>query len=465
VYPVFRHDAAKIGDTVGVAGPAGQFTFDDDARDRLLLIGGGVGLTPLMSTVRDLTARGWPGRILLIASVARPEERLFGAELDLLAGRHPSLQVVTVIAPPDAPSSWIDAAFLVRTVPEIERWRAHVCGPTAMMYALSRYLQVLGVPPHQIWTEAFSTVRSAPAEAAGDAHEMRFVTSARTAVVSGQATVLDAAEQAGVPIDASCRVGICGACKVRLLRGRASMRRGGHDRRGSRQRRRPRVPGGPAQRRRGRRMTARGHRAVTAGLVAVLGSVCLGFVVHRSPRFAGSLLGSALGATGAALTLVPLAYAIVRRVPGLRRRVTRHVALATLLRVHVACGLVGPILAVLHTWHRFEHPVGIALTAAVLVVAGSGFVGHELLRRTDQRRAELLALRAALHARLGSGVRADEAAAIVDAMADLELSSEAYEKVRRWMRHWRCAHVVLTTALFSLLALHIWAALYVGVRW
>lgn len=219
----FLHDVATAGDTLGVSGPAGQFTFDDGARDRVLLIGGGVGLTPLMSTIRDLTARAWPGQIVLIASVARSDERLFGDELDLLARRHPHLRIVTVVAPPDDPSTWIDAAFLTRTVTEIERWRVHLCGPPGMMTGVSGYLRTLGVPAHQIWTEAFSTVRSAPAEAGGAAHEVRFAASARTAVVSGSATILDAAEQADVAIDASCRVGICGACKVRLIRGRATM--------------------------------------------------------------------------------------------------------------------------------------------------------------------------------------------------------------------------------------------------
>lgn len=218
----YFHDRAKVGDTVAIAGPAGQFTFAE-SRDRLLLIGGGVGLTPLASVLRDLTERGWPGQILLIASIASAEERLFGAELDLLAGRHANLTVHTVVAAPSEPATWIDRAYLERTVPEPFRWRAHVCGPPTMMTAMTGYLRELGVPADQIWTEAFTATRSAPHEGEGTAHEVRFAVSDRTGVARGKATILDVADLAGVHIDASCRVGVCGACKVGLTKGRCTM--------------------------------------------------------------------------------------------------------------------------------------------------------------------------------------------------------------------------------------------------
>jgi ferredoxin-NADP reductase len=218
----YFHERLAIGALVRIEGPAGQFVFDE-SRDRILLIGGGVGMTPLMSVVRDLIARGWPGQILVVSSIARSEERLFGPELDLLAARHPHLRVVTVVAPPNDPSTWIDRAFLERTVPEVFRWRAHICGPASMMTAMSGYLRELGVPPDQVWTEAFTAVRSAPAEGEGTSHEVRFATSATSVAVRGTATVLDAADVAKVSIDSSCRVGVCGACKVRLLKGRVTM--------------------------------------------------------------------------------------------------------------------------------------------------------------------------------------------------------------------------------------------------
>ena len=82
--------------------------------------------------------------------------------------------------------------------------------------------------------------------------------------------------------------------------------------------------------------------------------------------------------------LVPLAYLIVKRVGPLKRAVTRRVSLRTLLAWHIYAGILGPILGLLHTGHKFVSPLGIALTAMMIVVVLSGFIGRYLLGRTGQ---------------------------------------------------------------------------------
>ena len=52
----YFHDRLGVGAIVSIEGPSGQFVFDE-TRDRILLIGGGVGMTPLMSVVRDRSSR------------------------------------------------------------------------------------------------------------------------------------------------------------------------------------------------------------------------------------------------------------------------------------------------------------------------------------------------------------------------------------------------------------------------
>jgi hypothetical protein len=117
-------------------------------------------------------------------------------------------------------------------------------------------------------------------------------------------------------------------------------------------------------------------RTASAGIILVLVAVWLGFVVHRAPRFAGSGLGVAFGIAAAVLMALPLLYIPVRRFAGLRRRIAARLPLATVLHLHVATGLIGALLAIVHTGHRFEHPVGIALTALVLIVAVSGYAAR-----------------------------------------------------------------------------------------
>ncbi len=116
---------------------------------------------------------------------------------------------------------------------------------------------------------------------------------------------------------------------------------------------------------------------IVTSLVLLMLIVWLGFLFHRSPRFAGSLTGSILGASGTILMFVPLAaYCIVKRVKTIKRRVTGWVSMRTLLAFHLYTALLGSILVLLHTGHKFVSPLGMALTAMVLLVVLSGFIGR-----------------------------------------------------------------------------------------
>mgnify|MGYP002624157202 CR=1 FL=1 len=120
--------------------------------------------------------------------------------------------------------------------------------------------------------------------------------------------------------------------------------------------------------------------AIMGGLTLLMLLLWLGFFVHRSPRFAGSLLGHSIGIAGASLMLVPLAYSAIKRVTPLKRLVTPLVPMRTLLAWHIYAGIIGPMLVLLHTGHRFESPLGIALTGMTILVVLSGYVGRYLMR-------------------------------------------------------------------------------------
>lgn len=243
------------------------------------------------------------------------------------------------------------------------------------------------------------------------------------------------------------------------------------------------------------------ERLVVGGLVVLLLVLWMGFLVHRSPRFAGSAWGGALGISGAALMLVPLAYLAVKRVPLLKRAVTRRVPMSTLLKWHIYAGVVGPILGLLHTGHKFVSPLGIALTAMMLVTVLSGFAGRYLMGRLSQsiqgKKADLAQMEAAYRQTAGELAAEPErvappreaeaftarlAAAVVpqwaeptraarrglrlaESMAELEYAVRTHEAFRRWFAGWLKLHIVISLTLYALLALHVWAGLYFGLRW
>lgn len=227
----FLHDELKPGDEVEIEAPNGTFYFTGKEAGSILLIGGGVGITPMMSAARYLTDTGWPGPVHLLLGFRTPADYIFRDEIAALQARNPNLRVTVTMSGPDA--SWsgrqgrIDAALLAETLAGIAYERAHICGPPAMMHAVKSALLELGMGGTQIRTEAFGTDKRDPT-ARGTVSDtiggtVLFQTSATRAPVPVGSTILDAAEAAGVFIDAACRSGTCGSCRVKLASGAVRM--------------------------------------------------------------------------------------------------------------------------------------------------------------------------------------------------------------------------------------------------
>lgn len=226
------HDDLKLGDEIEVEAPNGTFVFTGREADSVMLIGAGVGITPLMSTARHLTAVRWPGKIYLILGFSAPRDFIFREEIAALTSGNPNLRVtVTMSRPGDEPWSGavgrIDARLLASAVPQIATQRAHVCGPPPMMDAVKAALLGLGVAVGNIKTEAFGTIKRDPSARGTTSSEIAgrvfFRASDMSAPVMIDATILEAADQAGVFIDNACRSGTCGSCRVKLISGNVSM--------------------------------------------------------------------------------------------------------------------------------------------------------------------------------------------------------------------------------------------------
>ena len=246
------------------------------------------------------------------------------------------------------------------------------------------------------------------------------------------------------------------------------------------------------------------ERLVVTGLLVLQLLLWLGFVVHRSPRFPGSLSGSILGIAAAAFMVLPsLAYAVVKRIPAVKRRLVAALPLRQLLAWHVYAGILGSVLAILHTAHRFESTLGIVLTAVMLLTVFSGYVGRhflgqvsldlrekqallgQLLTTYNENAADLAAQpeggatgAASTSSRLSRGLslvlRGDgnesrdlgrRAAELASSIAELEHAVQMHEFFNRRFAVWLTVHIVASTLFYGLLGLHIWAGVYFGLRW
>ena len=226
------HDELKQGDEVEIEAPNGTFYFTGKDTESVVLIGGGVGIIPMMSAARYLIETGWTGIIHLILGFRSPSDFIFQDEIAKLEARNPNLRVTVTMSRPDG-AAWngrngqIDAALLAAAVPEIASHRAHICGPPAMMDAVKSALIGLGMAEEQIKTEAFGTIKRDPTAKGGPstaiAGNVFFQASNTSAPVFVGATILDAADEAGIFIDNACRSGTCGSCRVKLASGSVRM--------------------------------------------------------------------------------------------------------------------------------------------------------------------------------------------------------------------------------------------------
>lgn len=250
------------------------------------------------------------------------------------------------------------------------------------------------------------------------------------------------------------------------------------------------------------------EKIIVTGLVVLVLIAWLGFPFHVANRFAGSLWGGVFGVTGSLLMFVPLAYMVVKRVKRLKQFVTKYISMRTLLAWHIYAGVVGPLLVVIHSGHKYESPLGVALTAMTLLVVASGFIGRYLMiqfskeireknTQLDQlkefydrvrndlatRPQEATAVRffAGFFSRLAAGLFLSETTLprtgattvstprdvvrLAEAIADVEYAIATHEKCKAWFGRWLKFHIVISFILYGLLALHVWAGIHFGLRW
>ncbi|QEG01501.1 Ferric reductase like transmembrane component [Stieleria maiorica] len=248
------------------------------------------------------------------------------------------------------------------------------------------------------------------------------------------------------------------------------------------------------------------EKIVVTGLVMLMLLAWLGFPLHHAHRFAGSFWGGVFGVAGATLMLVPLAYLIVKRSKSLKKSVTKHVSMRTLLAWHIYAGVLGPILAIIHSGHKYESVVGIALTAMTLLVVVSGFVGRYLMsgfaKEIREKKTMLNELQAAydealvntqadpsaakclrpfsgFFTRLMAGfflpepstepsvARADSITLVrlAESIADVEYAIRTHEDFKQWFGKWLKFHIVLSFVLYALMFVHVYYAVYFGLRW
>ena len=244
------NDQLKVGDSIQVKGPFGQFTCAKTLPPKPLFMAAGSGIVPIMSMLRWLTDTNSQVDVVLVLSFRTVYDIIYKDELQLLAARYPNVKLhITLTQEPQDYSQWhglrgrISEQMLAGCVPDVAERVVYLCGPDAFMADCKHYLQALNLPQEHTFTESF-TVNSPVAEgqatdvskAAANqkpnvlplrkqtgSYQVSFAKSGKAVVADGAVTLLELAEQSSIALAHECRAGTCGECMAKCLEGQVEM--------------------------------------------------------------------------------------------------------------------------------------------------------------------------------------------------------------------------------------------------
>ncbi|UVL77468.1 pyridoxamine 5'-phosphate oxidase family protein [Pseudomonas putida] len=234
------HERVKPGDVLDVRSPMGNFTLDEQSTRPLVLIGAGVGITPLLAMLREQLSKGQARHIHLFHGARSLADLPFGQELASLRQQAGGLLHVhrALSQPEDHAVAGQDYEFAgrlgieqVKATLALDDYDFYLCGPGSFTQDLYEGLRTVHVPDARIHAEAFGpstlrrhtdagqpTLQQPPA--ASEPVPVYFAASAKEARwAPGSGTLLELAEARGLAPEFSCRGGSCGTCKTRLVSG------------------------------------------------------------------------------------------------------------------------------------------------------------------------------------------------------------------------------------------------------
>jgi vanillate O-demethylase ferredoxin subunit len=200
------HELLVPGAIVKIGEPRNLFPLHD-AASRVVLVAGGIGITPLLAMSHALHRQQ---RDFTLHVCARsPDALAFDTEL---IGMTWSDRVVRHFD--DAPESRLDASDLPRWQPGDH---LYLCGPGGFMRWVLSMAAERGWPDDSIHTETFVAAHRDPSD--WQPFKVELARSGRIISVPDDASLLDALQDEGLPLAGSCTQGMCGACRVGVLDG------------------------------------------------------------------------------------------------------------------------------------------------------------------------------------------------------------------------------------------------------
>lgn len=237
VSSTYVNEVLNEGDIIDVRAPGGGFYLQRQHRRPVVLIGGGVGITPVLSMLNYIIEHEPDRETWFFFGAPTKSQHIMKDHLRQVADNNPNVRMHICYSDPiDSDVLGEDYDHHARVSVELfkellpsNNYEYYFCGPPPMMNALDADLKAWGVPEADIHYEAFgpaSVKKPKPPEPAADgaapaaAVAVNFAKSGKSLDwTPGAGTILDLAEANGVDIASGCRAGSCGTCLTAVIEG------------------------------------------------------------------------------------------------------------------------------------------------------------------------------------------------------------------------------------------------------
>jgi stearoyl-CoA 9-desaturase NADPH oxidoreductase len=206
----YLHAKAEPGLVVGLTQADGSFKLPSQRPEKVVLISGGSGITPVLSMLRTLVDEGHRGEIVFLHYAFTETDVAHLADLRALAARHRNVRLVLAYTRQSEGGDLhglFDETHLAEVAPWYAEAQTYLCGPPGLMATIGEHFAAKGIDD-ALHTEEFTPPVLAPVD--GDATGR--VQFGDTVVDNSGATLLEQAEQAGLTPEFGCRMGICFTC-------------------------------------------------------------------------------------------------------------------------------------------------------------------------------------------------------------------------------------------------------------
>jgi ferredoxin-NADP reductase len=231
----YFHDHVKEGSRLLVRAPSGHFHLMEHESLPIVLVAGGIGITPMLSIINTVLESGGRRHVSLYYGVRKGTEHVMKDHFRVLAEAHPNFHLHTCYSKPG--SSDVESVDyqhrghvnlpLLRATLQLARYQFYVCGPKPMMESVVPGLEDWGVDSGDLHYEYFGPAPLIRREKlAADVQPITVTFSEsgkRIAWKSSADSLLTFAEANGIEVESGCRAGSCGSCQTHIDAGEVEL--------------------------------------------------------------------------------------------------------------------------------------------------------------------------------------------------------------------------------------------------